>query len=103
MIGLLTETIGHPTPIEIPFVPRTQYPSADYPLPIEPGPWHFRQSVEYSQTANWAVLDYASRNRDLPAVQHLAHGDELHRAGQPGQLDHAAVRDRRGGRGDEPR
>ncbi|MDZ7778507.1 MAG: M14 metallopeptidase family protein [Gemmatimonadota bacterium] len=65
MIGLLTETIGHPTPIDIPFVPRTQLPSADYPLPVEPGPWHFRQSVEYSQTANWAVLDYASRNSDL--------------------------------------
>src|SRR5690554_7688061 len=45
MIGLLTETIGHPTPLEIPFIPRTQLPSADYPLPVEPGPWHFRQSV----------------------------------------------------------
>jgi hypothetical protein len=65
MIGLLTETIGNPTPVTIPFIPRTQYPSADYPLPVEPGVWHFRQSIEYSQTANWAVLDYASRNRDL--------------------------------------
>jgi hypothetical protein len=64
MIGLLTETIGHPTPIEIPFIPGRQMPKADMPLPIEPGPWHFRQSVEYSQTANWAVLDYASRNAD---------------------------------------
>ncbi len=64
MIGLLTETIGHPTPIEIPFIPARQMPRGDIPLPIEPGPWHFRQSVEYSQTANWAVLDYASRNRD---------------------------------------
>ena len=64
MIGLLTETIGNPTPVTIPFIPRTQLPSADYPLPVEPGIWHFRQSVEYSQTANWAVLDYASRNSD---------------------------------------
>ena len=64
MIGLLTETIGNPTPVEIPFIPRKQITSADLPLPIEPGPWHFRQSVEYSQTANWAVLDYASRNSD---------------------------------------
>ena len=39
-------------------------PKGDIPLPVEPGPWHFRQSVEYSQTANWAVLDYASRNAD---------------------------------------
>lgn len=65
MIGLLTETIGHPTPIEIPFVADRQLPHGDLPLPIEPGPWHFRQSVEYSQTANWAVLDYASRNKDI--------------------------------------
>ncbi|NNL30655.1 MAG: peptidase, partial [Gemmatimonadetes bacterium] len=64
MIGLLTETIGHPTPIEIPFIPDRQLPHGDLPLPVEPGPWHFRQSVEYSQTANWAVLDYASRNSD---------------------------------------
>lgn len=64
MIGLLTETIGNPTPVTIPFVPRTQMPSADYPLPVEPGEWRFRQSIEYSQTANWAVLDYASRNSD---------------------------------------
>lgn len=64
MIGLLTETIGHPTPIEIPFIPARQMPKGDIPLPVEPGPWHFRQSVEYSQTANWAVLDYASRNSD---------------------------------------
>ena len=64
MIGLLTETIGNPTPIEIPFRPNRQLPHGDLPLPVEPGEWHFRQSIEYSQTANWAVLDYASRNRD---------------------------------------
>ncbi len=64
MIGLLTETIGHPTPIEIPFLPRRQISRGDLPLPVEPGAWHFRQSIEYSQTANWAVLDYASRNSD---------------------------------------
>ncbi len=64
MIGLLTETIGHPTPIEIPFLPDRQIMHGDLPLPVEPGPWHFRQSVEYSQTANRAVLDYASRNRE---------------------------------------
>ncbi|MBT3773433.1 MAG: peptidase, partial [Gemmatimonadales bacterium] len=64
MIGLLTETIGHPTPMEIPFIPSRQMPMGDIPLPIEPGPWHFRQSIEYSQTANWAVMDFASRNSD---------------------------------------
>ncbi len=64
MIGLLTETIGHPTPIEIPFLPNRQISHADLPLPVNPGAWHFRQSVDYSQTANRAVLDYASRNSE---------------------------------------
>ena len=64
MIGLLTETIGHPTPMEIPFLPNRQLTHGDLPLPVEPGAWHFRQSVDYSQTANRAVLDYASRNRE---------------------------------------
>lgn len=64
MIGLLTETIGHPTPIEIPFLPARQIMHADLPLPVTPGRWYFRQSVDYSQTANRAVLDYASRNRE---------------------------------------
>ena len=64
MIGLLTETIGHPTPIEIPFLPNRQITYGDLPLPVQPGPWRFRQSVDYSQTANRAVLDYAARNRE---------------------------------------
>ncbi len=64
MIGLLTETIGHPTPMSIPFLPNRQITHGDLPLPVNPGMWHFRQSVDYSQTANRAVLDYASRNRE---------------------------------------
>ena len=63
-IGLLTETIGSPTPIEIPFVRERQRPSADLPLPIAPQQWHFRQSIDYSITANRAVLDVASRYRE---------------------------------------
>jgi hypothetical protein len=65
MIGLLTESIGHPTPIEVAFVPDRQIMSADLPYPIEPQKWHFRQSIEYSITANRAVLDVASRNREI--------------------------------------
>jgi hypothetical protein len=63
-IGLLTETNGHPNPMEIPFLPARQITSGDLPLPVEPGTWHFRQAVDYSITANRAVLDYASRNRE---------------------------------------
>jgi Zinc carboxypeptidase len=64
MIGLLTETIGNPTPVTIPFVPSKQLPDASLHYPIEPQVWHFRQSIDYSITANWAVLDIASRNRE---------------------------------------
>jgi hypothetical protein len=63
-IGLLTESIGGPTPIDIPFVPDTQLPSADLPFPIAPQRWHFRQSIDYSVTANRAVIDAASRYRE---------------------------------------
>jgi len=64
-IGILTETIGNPTPVTIPFVPEMQLPRADVPNPIAPGQtWHFRQSIEYSITNNYAVLDIASRRKD---------------------------------------
>ena len=64
MIGLLTETIGNPTPITIPFLPSKQLPDSNLHAPIEPQPWHFRQSVDYSVTANYAVFDIASRNKE---------------------------------------
>ena len=64
-IGLLTETIGDPSPTSIPFVPGKQLPSADLPFPIAPQPWHFRQSIAYSLTADRAVLDIASRRREM--------------------------------------
>lgn len=64
IIGILTETIGSPTPTQIPLVAAKQLPKGDYLAPIPPQPWHFRQSVEYSVTANKAVLDYASRHRE---------------------------------------
>jgi hypothetical protein len=64
IIGLLTETQGNPTPIEIPFIPSRIMPDGDYLLPITPQAWHFRQSIDYSVTANRAVLDHASRYRE---------------------------------------
>jgi Zinc carboxypeptidase len=64
IIGILTETIGSPTPTQIPLVSEKQLPKGDYLAPIPPQRWRFRQSVEYSVTANKAVLDYASRHRE---------------------------------------
>ncbi len=64
MIGLLTEIIGNPTPIQIPLIADKQLPTDDWPLPIAPQLWHYRQSIDYELTNNRAVLDYASRNRE---------------------------------------
>jgi len=64
IIGLLTEIIGNPTPTQIPAVQSQILPRADLPAPIEPQEWHFRQSIDYSVTANYAVLDLASRFKD---------------------------------------
>ncbi|MEZ5285649.1 MAG: M14 family metallopeptidase [Vicinamibacterales bacterium] len=63
-IGLLTETIGNPTPEQIGFVPDRLLPRGDLPAPITPQTWHFRQSIDYSITANYAVLDFAQRYRE---------------------------------------
>jgi hypothetical protein len=64
MVGILTETIGNPTPIQIPFIPDRQVSTGDLPFPVTPGPWKFRQSIDYSITANRAILDLASRYRE---------------------------------------
>jgi len=63
MIGILTETIGSPTPTRIPLVLERQLPRGHLIYPIEPQEWPFRRSIEYSVTANRAVLDYAARYR----------------------------------------
>jgi len=64
MLGILTEIIGNPTPMEIPFIPARQLPDSNLPAPVPPQRWHFRQSIDYSLSANWAVLDYAARHRE---------------------------------------
>ncbi len=64
IIAILTETIGSPTPMRIPYVAQRQIPSRDLPYPIAPQEWKFKQSIEYSMTFNRGVIDYASRNRE---------------------------------------
>jgi hypothetical protein len=64
IIGILTETIGNPTPERIPFIPAQQLPRGDIPAPVTPGVWHFRQSIDYSVSANYAIFDLASRYRE---------------------------------------
>ena len=64
MIGLLTEIIGNPTPMTIPFVPARLIPSGNTPYPVMPQKWNFKTSIDYSVSLNYAVLDYAARNRE---------------------------------------
>lgn len=64
MIGILTEITGHPTPSSIPLVPQRLIPSNATPFPVKPQPWNFRQSIDYSISLNYGILDYASRQGD---------------------------------------
>lgn len=64
MVGLLTEIIGSPNPSEIPLVPSRLIPNGGTPFPVLPQKWFFRNSIDYSVSMNYAVLDYASRNHD---------------------------------------
>jgi hypothetical protein len=76
MVGVLTETYGHPTPSMTPFNGRrygAQIDQNDVPnnyrmsplLPLSLGEkWHFAQSMQYIMIANRAILDLASNNRE---------------------------------------
>jgi hypothetical protein len=64
MIGLLTEIVGSPNPSNIPLVTTRLIPNAATPNPVVPQKWLFRQTIDYSVSLNYAVLNYASRNRD---------------------------------------
>src|SRR6201996_2588067 len=63
-VGLLTEIIGSPAPSNIPVVPERLIPNSSTPFPVLPQVWHFRQSIDYSLSLNYAVLNYAARHYD---------------------------------------
>jgi hypothetical protein len=64
-IGILTEIIGNPTPMEIPLVPAKQLGTSDGVMTIAPQKWHFQQSIDYVKEMSRAILDYAARNREV--------------------------------------
>lgn len=64
IIGLLTEITGNPAPSEIPLIPNRLTPNSATPNPVVPQKWHFKNAIDYSVSLNYAVLDYASRNKD---------------------------------------
>lgn len=63
-IGILTEVIGGPTPMQIAIIPEKQLPSSEWPLPVEPKTFHYRDAINYMIEVERAILDYASRNRE---------------------------------------
>lgn len=63
-IGLLTEIIGGPNPFEIPLVPSRLLPNSNTHYPVIPQTWHFKQSIDYSTSLNYAVLNYAAKYKD---------------------------------------
>ena len=109
MIGILTETIGSPDPISIPFVTSKAMGDSNLWWPIKPqAEWHMRQSIEYSMTANRAILDYASRYREkvLFDIYRMGHdeiqwGSEDHWTFTPHEM--ARVQDGLVARGDDHR
>jgi hypothetical protein len=64
MIGLLTEIIGSPTPSKVPLVPSRLIPNLSTPNPVVPQEWHFRRSIDYSVSLNYAVLNYAINQKE---------------------------------------
>ena len=55
-------------------------PRGDLPFPIAPQTWHFRQSIDYSITANYAVLDFAQRYRETLLYNIYVMGRNAHPA-----------------------
>lgn len=64
MIGILTEIIGSPTPMNIPIVAQRLIPNGATPNPVKPQPWLFKNSIDYSLSLNYAILNYAARYKD---------------------------------------
>ena len=64
VVGILTEIIGSPTPMQLPLVPAKQLSNQDELYPVAPQIWHFRQTIDYIKSMDRAVMDYASKNRE---------------------------------------
>jgi hypothetical protein len=106
IIGLFTETIGGPTPSQIPYIPGKLLPNGDYLAPIQPQPWHFRQSMDYSVSGNKSVLDYASRNRERllfniwrMGMNSIERGSQDHWTVTPKMVEAAKAASGKGGQG----
>ncbi len=90
MIGLLTEAIGNPTPVQIPLVPERQLPIGDSTAPGRTANLALphRDRIRDDREPRRAGLRVAIPRRS--ALQHLPHGPQFHRARQSRLLDHHA-------------
>ena len=100
MIGILTESFGRPEPTRIRQTLSRRLPFHDYPQPVGSQMWHARQTIEYLQTANFAMLDYGARFGDdlllgmhTMAARAIAKGREDHWTVTPRLVDEARRRD----------
>ena len=64
IIGILTEAFGRPEPTPIKPALERRLATGEYPDYLPAQVWHARQTIEYLQTANFAILDYAARHKD---------------------------------------
>ena len=64
MVGLLTEIIGGPNPFEIPLVTSRLIPNSNTHNPVLPQTWHFKQSIDYSTSLNYAVMSHAAKYKN---------------------------------------
>ncbi len=113
MVGLLTEIIGNPTPETVALVPDRLIPNGATPNPVVPQVWHFRQSIDYSVSLNYAVLDYAARYRSellyniyKMGKNAINRGDEDHWTFYPKYIDSiktAYQKDKKAGKKDSSR
>ena len=67
--------------------PSSSLPRGDLPAPATPGVWHFRQSIDYSVTANYAIFDLASRYRETLLYNKYLMAKHAIEKGNTGQLD----------------
>ena len=87
MIGLLTETIGNPTPTSIPFIPAKQLPRLESALPDRAAGLALPPVGRLLGDGELRGLRHrVAQQGELP-LQHLPDGEELDRARQPRQLD----------------
>jgi hypothetical protein len=107
MIGILTEIIGSPTPMNVALVAEKQLPKGDLPMPVPPQTWHYRQSIEYEMTNNRAILDYASKYRETllfnfwrMGMNSIENGSRDHWTVTPKRIAALEAAAGRGGRGE---